>query len=86
MIVMLKKDAKKEKREDGDPGTEITKEDIEEALDGNPEDMKELNKILSKGGFMLRSRTRIRKPRKDSTSRARGAIPVLTGTRNSLPR
>ncbi len=53
MIVMLKKDAKKEKREDGDPGTEITKEDIEEALDGSPEDLKELNKILSKGGFML---------------------------------
>ena len=51
MIVLLKAD--KEKREDGDPGTQITKEDIQQAVDGTPEDIKELGKILSKGGFMI---------------------------------
>jgi hypothetical protein len=39
---------KEGKREDGDPGTELTREDIEKALNGTPQEKIELLKIISK--------------------------------------
>jgi hypothetical protein len=37
-------------REDGDPGTMITREDIEKALNGTPQDAKELQQIMNPQG------------------------------------